>query len=380
MSDLRKYLLTRTKKVVIKVGSHVLTEPKKGLKEAVLKDLASDVAWLNSKGIQVAIVSSGAVATGMEKLGFDKKPKTIPQKQAMAAVGQSRLMWLYEKSFEKFNGKVAQVLLTHDDLSDRQRFLNAKNTLFTLLGFGVIPIINENDTVAIEEIKFGDNDYLSALVTNLMEADLLIMLTNADGLYGDDPKINKDARLIPLVKEISPDFLNALKGPSEPFGTGGMITKVEAAEKTSHFGIPTIIANGEVPHMLIKIFHGEDVGTLFLPKEESLSSRKHWIAFSIRPSGEIILDDGAKKAVVEGGKSLLPSGIVEVKGEFNLGDAVSCKDSSGVELARGLVNYGSRELTQIKGLKTSEIEGCLGYKYYDEVIHRDDLVVLAVKG
>jgi glutamate 5-kinase len=376
MSDLRKYLFTRTKKVVIKIGSHVLTEPKKGLREKVIRDLASDVAWLKSNGVQAAIVSSGAVATGMEKLGFIERPKTIPQKQATAAVGQSRLMWFYEKSFEKFNVKVAQVLLTHDDLSDRKRFLNAKNTLFTLLGFGVIPIINENDTVAVEEIKFGDNDYLSALVTNLMEADLLIMLTNADGLYGDDPKKNKNARLIPLVKEITPSFLKALKGPSEPFGTGGMITKVEAAEKTSHFGIPTIIANGEVPHMLIKIFEGEDVGTLFLPREDSLSSRKHWIAFSTKPSGEIVLDEGAKNAIVKGGKSLLPSGILEVKGTFNLGDAVSCKDSSGLELARGLVNYGSGELIKIRGLKTSEIEACLGYKDYDEVIHRDDLVIL----
>lgn len=376
MSEIRRKLASQVKRVVVKVGSHVLADPDKGLREDVLRYLAKDISCLRDNNIQVVIVTSGAIAAGMKKLGFKKKPRSIPQKQAAAAAGQSSLMWLYEKAFEEFSKKVAQVLLIHEDLSNRKRFLNARNTLVTLLNLGVIPVINENDTVAVDEIKFGDNDYLSVLVTNLVGADLLTILTNTDGLYDKDPRINDDAELIPLVEDISTSFIKRFGGPSEPFGTGGIRSKVEAAEKASHFGISTIIANGRTPGILARIFQGEDVGTLFLPKENRLSSRKHWIAFSIRPAGNIRVDDGAEEAIVKKGKSLLPSGIVEVNGGFGVGDAVSCIGLTGKEFARGLVNYSADEVSKIKGFKTSEIEGVLGYKYFDEVIHRDDLVVL----
>lgn len=375
MKELRKRVVSQVKRVVVKVGSKVLTDPERGLREEAFTALAKEISEIKKRGIEVIIVSSGAIASGVAKLGLKGYPTSIPHKQAAAAAGQSYLMWLYEKAFAFFGEKVAQILLTHDDMGSRKRFLNARHTILTLLSYGVVPIINENDTVATEEIRFGDNDYLAALVVNLVEAGLLILLTDIDGLYRDDPERCKASRPIPLVEKITPDLKRVAKGPSDPFGRGGMISKVEAAEKVCRFGVPAIIANGTIQGVLKGIFDGEVVGTLFIPSGERLSSRKHWIAHASKPSGKIIVDEGAKEAILERGKSLLPSGIIGVEGHFRAGEVVLCVDEEGNELARGLVNYSSKEVDAIKGVKTSEVEEILGYKPYDEVIHRDNLVV-----
>jgi len=271
---------------------------------------------------------------------------------------------------------VAQVLLTHDDLSHRRRFLNARNTLLTLLELGIIPIVNENDTVVVDEIKFGDNDNLSALITNLIEADLLIILTNIDGLCDADPRYHPQARCIPLVKDIDVDMGGIIGDTDGEWNVGGMVSKIQAAKKASRFGIPTVIARGTRGEVLHQILKGKEVGTLILPKKEVLSSRKHWIAFNLKPKGDVVVDEGAKKAIVQKGKSLLPSGVVKVKGSFDRGDPVSCLGPRGKEFARGLVNYSASELERIRGLKSEQIETALGYKYCDEIIHRDDLVLL----
>ena len=362
---LRKEILSRVKRVVIKVGSSVLTAGGDNLKEGVFRDLAKSISILKEEGYEIVIVSSGAIAAGRKNLSCFVKPISIPQKQAAAAIGQVRLMWNYKCCFNKYKQMTAQVLLTQDDLSNRQKFLNARNTLFTLLHCGVIPVINENDSVVVDEIKFGDNDILSALVTNLVDADLLLVLTDRDVLFEKDPERYKNAVLIELAK-----------GSTGKLGTGGMVSKVNAAKKTSIFGIPTIIVNGRVKGIINKVFTGEDAGTLFLPKKSKLSSRKHWIAFNLKPKGILTVDDGAKKAIVERGKSLLSSGLVEANGNFEFGDAVKCVDTEGLEFARGLVNYKAEDVMKLKGVHSRDIEKILGYKYYDEIIHRDDLVLI----
>jgi glutamate 5-kinase len=312
----------------------------------------------------------------MEKLGYKTRPQSITQKQATAAVGQSRLMKIYEDHFSRHQQMVAQILLTRDDLAHRRRFLNARNTLLTLLELGIIPVINENDTVAFEEIKFGDNDNLSALITNLIDADLLVILTNIDGLCDADPRYHPQAKCISLVEDIDMDMEGFVGDTDGEWNVGGMISKTQAAKKASHFGIPTVIACGTRAEVLHHILKGKEVGTLILPKAEALSSRKHWIAFNLKPKGDVVVDEGAKKAIVQKGKSLLASGVVKVKGNFDRGDLVSCLGPRGREFARGLVNYSVHELEKIKGLHSQKIEVTLGYKYSDEVIHRDDLVVL----
>ncbi len=372
----RKSLLPKVRRFVLKIGSRVLTNKGRALSQQIFDRLAQEVTAAKKKGHEVVIVSSGAIAAGMARLGLTEKPKTMPQKQAAAAIGQSALMWNYERSFSFYGEKVAQILLTRDDLANRHRFLNARNTLFTLLTMGVIPIINENDTVVVEEIKVGDNDNLSALVTNLVNADLLIILSDIDGLYERDPRLFKNARLIPLVSQITEDMEEGAAGTSSPISIGGMVTKLEAARKAALFGVPTILANGLVPGIIEKILLGEEVGTLFLPQGSKLKSRKHWIAFTLKPKGKIIVDEGAKKAICQKGKSLLPSGVISVEGKFGVGDAVAIVDTQGQEFARGLTNYGSTEINKIKGLQTGEIIGKLGYKYSDEIIHRDDLAVI----
>ncbi|MFH2013048.1 MAG: glutamate 5-kinase [Pseudomonadota bacterium] len=372
---LRRDTLKTVKSIVIKIGSGVLTSGEVGLNSSIFKGLAREISLLKKNGYHPIIVSSGAIAAGMQKLGLCERPKNIPQKQAAAAVGQSTLMWNYERSFAEYNQKVAQVLLTHDDLSNRQRYLNARNTLLTLSDYGIIPIINENDSVAVEEIKFGDNDNLSAMTTNLVGADLLIILTDIDGLYDKDPCHKEDAQLIPLVKEIDDEIEKIAGDTTNQISIGGMITKVQAAKKAAIFGVPTIVANGKLDGIINKIITGEEVGTLFLPKKTRMNSRKHWIAFTLKTKGEICVDDGAKKAIVDKGKSLLPSGVLSIKGKFGAGDSVTLVGPDNLEFAKGLVNYSSSEITKIKGLKTVEIEAKLGYKYFDEIIHRDDLVV-----
>jgi glutamate 5-kinase len=373
----RRELLQNCKRIVVKIGSGVLTSHSfNGLDIEYIESLVDCLSLIVLRGYELVIVTSGAIIAGVKKLGLKGRPRSIPEKQAAAAVGQAMLMWVYERSFAKNGLQVAQILLTREDLSDRRRFLNARSTLLTLLNMGVVPIINENDSVVIDEIKFGDNDNLSALTTNLIQADLLIILTDLDGLYDADPKRDPNAKLIPVVREIN-DKIESYAGlhPSST-GTGGMISKLQAAKMASAFGVPTVIANGRIATTVSEIIEGRDIGTLILPKENRVSSWKYWIAYTLLPSGLLIVDDGAREVIMKEGKSLLPSGISDVEGEFDRGESVGCAGPDRKEFARGLVNYSSSEIRKIKGLKTSQIESILGYKYYDEVIHRDDLVLL----
>lgn len=374
--DIRKKIFEKARRIVVKVGSSILASPEKGLQHEVFSHLAKEISELKRQGYEIVLVSSGAIAAGMEKLGYKTRPQSITQKQATAAVGQSRLMNIYEQYFSRSQQMVAQILLTHDDLSHRRRFLNARNTLLALLDLGIIPIINENDTVVVDEIKVGDNDNLSALVTNLIGADLLIILTNIEGLCDSDPRYHPQARCIPLVEDIDMDMGEIIGDTDGEWNVGGMVSKMQAAKKASHSGIPTVIACGTRKEVLHQILRGKEIGTLILPKMEALSSRKHWIAFNLKPQGDVMVDDGAKKAIVQRGKSLLPSGVVKLRGAFDRGDLVSCIGPQGKEFARGLVNFSAQELEKIRGLRSDKIEQVLGYKYSDEVIHRDDLVVL----
>jgi len=374
--DIRKKILGKVRRIVVKVGSSILASVEKGLHYEVFSHLAKEISDLKRQGYEIVLVSSGAIAAGMEKMGYKTRPQAITLKQATAAVGQTRLMNIYETYFSRFQQMVAQVLLTHDDLSHRRRFLNARNTLLTLLELGIIPIINENDTVVVDEIKFGDNDNLSALITNLIGADLLIILTDIEGLCDSDPRVNPNARCIPLVEDTDVDMGGIVGETKSEMSVGGMISKIQAARKASRFGIPTVVARGTKEGVLHQILKGKEIGTLILSKGEALSSRKHWIAFNPKPKGDVTVDDGAKKAIVHKGKSLLSSGVVKIKGSFDRGDLVTCLGPRGKEFARGLVNYSATELEKIKGLRSDQIESILGYKYSDEVIHRDDLVVL----
>lgn len=373
----RKILFAKARKVVVKIGSAVLTRPDHGLDQKRINALASDVSSIMSQGRKVILVSSGAIAAGLAKLGI-KRTKNMPLslKQAAAAIGQSGLMWTYEKAFAARDRKVAQVLLTRDDLSNRTRFLNARNTIQTLLDHGVVPIINENDTVSVDEIKFGDNDNLSGMVTHLADADILVILSDVDGLYTADPRENASAEFIPVVEKITGEMERSAGDTRSSVGLGGMRSKLATAKKVGAFGAHMVIVNGKKNRVLRALFEGEDVGTLFLPKSGKQDSRKHWIAYTVKCKGRILVDNGGREALVNRGKSLLPGGVVQVEGNFKVGDCVNCVDANGDVFARGLVQYSSGELDRIKGLKTSQIEAAIGHKDYDEVIHRDDLVVL----
>lgn len=364
------------KRLVIKIGSNILADGREGLDTKRISSLAKDVSALIGKGHDIVIVSSGAVAAGMRQLGLKGRPKDIKLKQAAAAIGQSHLMWAYERSFGEHGRKVAQVLLTREDLADRKRYINSKNTLLTLLSYKVVPIINENDTVATDEIKFGDNDYLASLVSGLVEAERLIILSDVEGLYTEDPRHNPKARLIEYVEEITPELEEKAGGAGSMVGTGGMYSKILAAKRAVSYGIPVHIISGRREGLLVLLLEGKRLGTLFEPKEEKLSSRKGWIAYGSRAKGNLVIDEGAVKALIEGGKSLLPSGIISVDGGFDIGDAVYCIESKGNRIAKGLTNYSSSEIEKIKGKKTPEIEKILGYKYSEEVIHRDNLVLV----
>jgi len=376
VNDLRIRMLKKAKRVLIKIGSSVLSNPATIINFNAFASLVEQVAWLKSKGYEVVIVSSGAIAIGVHKLGLKQRPQNIPLKQAAAAVGQTGLMENYDRFFKEKNLKVAQVLLTDLILKNRSRFLNARNTLFTLLELGIIPIINENDSVVVDEIKLGDNDNLASITTNLIEADLLIILTDQDGLFETNPKKDKDARLIPLVKKITRKVEGFAGESTSSQGVGGMATKVAAAENATKYGIPVIIANGLTPNILKSIFQGNEAGTLFLPQKSKLPSRKHWIACTLKPKGSLIIDDGAQEAILKKRKSLLSIGIINLKGNFKFGDSVCIVDKKQKEIARGLVNYSSSELKKIIGISSKEIKQILGYKHYDEVVNRDDLVVL----
>jgi len=375
----RKGQLANVRRVLVKVGSAVLTG-EDGLDLNIIEQLVGDIAALRERGCQVVLVSSGAIASGKHRMGIEGKLKSIPQKQAAAAVGQGRLMRIYSNAFGKHGLFVGQVLLTMSDITDRKRFLNIRNTLFTLLEWGVITIINENDTVAVDEIKFGDNDHLAAMVANIVEAHLVINLTSTEGLYDRNPTGSGKAKLIPLVAEITPEIEAAATEEATPVGMGGMKSKVQAAKKVTASGIPYIIAPGRRAGVLQEIMDGKEIGTLFLPPAEHLNSRKYWIAFTLRSRGRIFIDDGANEALVQDGKSLLPSGVTQVEGDFALGDPVTCMDAAGNTIAKGLVNYGADEIRKIMGLKSSRIEQVLGYKDYDEVIHRDNLAITAPQG
>ena len=362
------------KRVVVKVGSNVLTR-KNVLNRQAVRSISQQICQLIDQGLEIILVSSGAMASGLKKVGFDQRPDEVPKRQAIAAVGQAGLIREYEKAFDRHAKKVAQILLTSEDLTSRKRYLNARNTLYTLLSWQVVPIINENDTIMVEEIKVGDNDNLAAMITLLMDADLLINLTDIDGVYTKDPRTQPDAELIPTISTITKNIEKMAGGIPGPLGRGGMLSKIKAARKVTAAGIPMIIANGGRPDVLIRLFGGDATGTYFIPKTDRLASRKRWIGFTLKPRGCIIIDPGAATAILKQGKSLLPSGIVAVEGDFREGAPVEIKASDGEVLGAGLVHYSAGEIAQIRGLKTSQIKKCLGHKPYDEVIHRDNLVV-----
>lgn len=364
-------------RVIVKIGSNLLTDRAGRINQRRIKALVEEISELTNRGFEIVMVSSGAIASGLRKLGLKNKPKEIRKKQATAAVGQPLLMWTYEKYFHKYGKHIAQILLTRDDLSDRERYINAKNTLLTLLEMGIIPIINENDTVATDEIKFGDNDQLAALVSGLIEANHLIILSDVEGLYNTDPKKDPSAKIIRHVKDISKNIEEIAKPTSTGYGTGGMYSKVLAAKKATSFGVPVNIVSGRKSGNIKAVLEGKSIGTYFDPKQDRVTSRKGWIAYATRAKGNLYIDEGAVKALLKSGKSLLPSGIKKVEGEFDVGDAVYCLDEKGQKIAKGLVNYSSCEIKLIKGKKSSDFEKILGYKYSDEVIHRDNLVILA---
>ena len=363
------------KRLVIKIGSNILASAEQGLNTRRLRTITKDISGIMDSGYEVVLVSSGAVAAGLKKLGLKKKPHDIKLKQAAAAIGQSSLMWAYEHNFSEFKKKAAKVLLTKEDIATRIRYINAKNTLLTLISYGVIPLVNENDTIAVDEIKFGDNDMLAALAAGLVEADMLVIMSDVDGLYTKNPT-RKGAEIIRSVKKITSDIEKLAGGQVSAVSTGRMYSKLLAAKQANDHGIPVVIINGRKAGLLAKLMDGKKVGTYFEPKEQRISSKKGWIAYGVRAKGAIYLDDGAVNALIKMGRSLLPSGIAKVEGNFEVGDYIRCLDKGGKKIAKGLTNYSSKDLEKIKGKKTSEIEKILGYKYSDEVIHRDNLVVV----
>jgi glutamate 5-kinase len=368
--------ITQAKTMVVKVGSAVLTDSERGgLDGAVFLDLVQSLADLAQEGRRVVLVTSGAVLSGMMALGLKERPRLLPEKQACAAIGQIELMARYRSLFEARGVRVGQILLTADDFRDRQRFLNARNTILTLLERGVVPIINENDTVSVDEIKLGDNDNLSSLVINLIGADLLLLLSDVDGLYTGDPKTNREAKRIPRLVDGAPELVELGKGPSAGIGSGGIATKLAAVRKAMALGVPAAIACGKVRGIIRAVLAGQDVGTQFVPGPDALTRKKHWMAFAPKPRGRILLDAGAVKAVTTGNKSLLPSGVRGVEGEFEMGDLVSLVGPDSLELARGLASYPSQEIRRIQGVHSSQIEKILGHKDFDEVVHRDNLVL-----
>jgi glutamate 5-kinase len=367
--------LGAVRRIVVKVGSGLVADATRGPDPARIGRLAAELAAIAARPVEVALVSSGAIASGTARLGLSARPRSIPEKQAAAAAGQVALMWHYEQAFAAHGRRVAQVLLTQEDISHRPRYLNARNTLLTLLGYGVLPIVNENDTVAVEEIKVGDNDNLAALVAYLVEADLLVLLSDTDGLYTGDPHRDPTARRIDTVDALTPEMAE-LAGSQGPLGTGGMVTKLQAAQKAMAAGIPMVIADGQRSGVLAAILDGAPVGTFFAPRDDRLTARKRWIAFATPPQGGLQVDAGARRALVERGTSLLPSGVVKVEGDFAAGDAVAVRDAEGREFARGIVSYDAREVSRLLGAKTRDIERILGYRGTDELIHRDNLVIL----
>jgi len=372
---LRQTLFDKAKRVVIKVGSAVLTDGS-GINGEVVDNLCRQLSFLHNSGREVILVTSGAVAAGKKRLSLPDNSKIgLKEKQALAAIGQSRLMQIYDKTFAGYRKKIGQILLTHSDLSDRDRYLNVRNTIFTLFHFGVIPIINENDTVSVEELRFGDNDTLGALIANLIEADMFICLTDVVGLYSGNPESQPDARPIYTVAEITSEVEEMAGNVKSALGTGGMRSKIRAAKMVAAGGGSSFIGPGREKNILEQLFSGEMIGTFFLPNKERMKSRKHWIAYVLRPKGSLVIDKGAERAMTKHGKSLLPVGIIEVTGSFGVGDSVQILNEQRKELAVGLINYSSVNANKIKGLSSEEIEHCLGFKDSDEIVHRDNCVL-----
>ena len=363
-----------SQRIVVKVGSSLVTNDGKGLDHAALSRWASEIADLTRRGKQVVLVSSGAIAEGLQRLGWATRPKAVHELQAAAAVGQMGLVQAYETAFRAEGLKTAQVLLTHEDLADRTRYLNARSTLITLLKLNVVPIINENDTVATSEIRFGDNDTLGALVTNLIEADALIILTDQQGLYTADPRKHADAEFVHEAQAGDPRLEEMAGGAGSSVGTGGMITKIIAAKRAARSGAATVIACGREANVLSRLADGEAIGTQLIAADTPLLARKQWLADHLQLAGRLVLDEGAAHAVVHKGTSLLPIGVVAVEGEFLRGEALACVDPQGHEVARGLVNYSSDETRLIMRHATREIESSLGYMGEPELIHRDNMV------
>lgn len=376
MKKNKRPALQKARRVVIKLGSQVVTRKDSKMDIKLLDGLAEDVAWLKTKGVEVAIVTSGAVAAGKGQLGITERPQTIPEKQAIAAVGQMKVINSYKERFAKRGMQVGQVLLTGDGLISRKRYQNAKETLLTLFTMGIVPVINENDTVAVDEIKFGDNDNLSSLVANLIEADCLVILSDVGGFYDSDPKVNANAKLISTVEKVDEAVQGFVGKTKSVAGTGGMGTKLTAAMRAVHGGIDAVIAAGRDNHVIKRIFSGEEMGTYFPARVDALTRRKHWIAYTVKPLGVITVDEGAARAISKGQKSLLPKGVVGVEGKFDRGDAITVASKDGKVLAKGLSGYSSQEVAAIAGLASWEIIDRLGYKYSDEIVHRDDLVVM----
>ncbi len=365
--QLRKTMLAEASRVVVKVGSRLLHESPAGRPASLADEL---VALKRERDIEFVVVSSGAISLGMRAMSLDSRPHELPMLQAAAAVGQSKLMQHWEHAFAAHGVVTAQVLLTHDDIKNRRRFLNARHALDALLSSGVVPVINENDTVAVDEIKYGDNDLLATLVCNLISADALIMLTDVNGLH-DDAKVR-----IPIVRDVDKEAAPVAGASTSGVGSGGMASKVQAAKAATRSGVATAIVPGREPHVVTKVLDGADVGTLFIPHDQRMTSRKHWIAYGVKPTGALVVDAGARAALAANGRSLLPAGVVDVRGSFELGDIISLVDASGTEFARGLAGYRAADVRRIMGAQSADIEATLGYKYLDEVIHRDDLVVL----
>ncbi|ORU91019.1 MAG: glutamate 5-kinase [Cycloclasticus sp. symbiont of Poecilosclerida sp. N] len=368
--------LKKTKCCVIKIGSAVLTDNGQGLNRAAITHWVEQISELKARGIDVIIVSSGSVAEGMVRLGWSSRPHALQQLQAAASVGQMGLIQAYEEGFQTKGFKTAQVLLTHDDLANRTRYLNARATIKTLLELSVVPIINENDVVANEELRVGDNDTLAAIIANLMSADLLMILTDQDGFFDADPRINARAKLLSQVSVADKTLDAAASEGAGDFGRGGMQTKLTAARIAARSGTATVIASGLKQKVILDVIGGVKLGTLFMPAEAPVSARKRWLTTHLGIKGTLVLDEGASKALKQSGVSLLPVGIVSLMGDFDRGELVTCVDQSGEEIARGLVNYSSADIESIKQRKSKDIEGLLGYLGEPEVIHRDNLVLL----
>lgn len=372
---LTRETLTDAKRIVVKVGTSTLTHATGKLNLLRIEKLVRELSDLANQGKDIILVTSGAVGVGVDRLGLKERPKNIPEKQAAAAVGQGILMHTYEKIFGEYGQIVAQVLLTREDSVNRSRYANSRNTLLTLLGMKVIPIINENDAVAIDELKIGDNDTLSAMVASIVDADLLIILSDVEGLYTSNPMADPQAKLISEVADITSEIENLAGGPGTVRGTGGMHTKIQAAKIAVSSGVAMIIASGAHEGIVRAVVNGDNVGTLFFSKENRLHIRKRWLAFGARVLGSVTVDKGAEKALL-GGSSLLAAGIRAVEGKFEHGNTIRILTAEGRELARGLANYSADDCRKIMGTHTNEIASVLGYKPYDEVIHRDNMVLL----